>query len=129
MCPQRLGRVRNNARLFHLVGNGSSTVRLIVSSHQFQKFVQTVFHVFDLGTELVRHDLHEQSRAAFLIGRSVHQAQLASKPLFPAFLTTFRAPFCVSIVRRYSNVADCCSCGGVAITTVGDCLAVFSKAG
>ena len=30
---------------------------------------------------------------------------------------------------RYSNVADCCSCGGVAITTVGDCLAVFSKAG
>ena len=25
----------------HLVGNGISTVRLIVSSHQFQKFVQT----------------------------------------------------------------------------------------
>ena len=25
------------------------------------------FHVFDLGTELVRHDLYEQSRAAFLI--------------------------------------------------------------
>ena len=32
-------------------------------------------------------------------------------------------------MRRYSKVADCCSCGGVAITTVGDCLAVFSKAG
>ena len=77
MCLQRLGRVRNNARLFYLVGNGISTVRLTVSSHRFQKFVQTVFHVFDFGTELVRHDLYEQSRAAFVIGRSVHQAQLS----------------------------------------------------
>ena len=43
----RLGRVRNNARLFHLIRNGISTVRLIESSHQFQKFVQTVFHVLE----------------------------------------------------------------------------------
>ena len=43
---------------FYFVGNGISTVRLIVSSHQFQKFVQTVFHVFNVGTELVRHDLY-----------------------------------------------------------------------
>ena len=28
MCLQKLGRVRDNARLFHLVGNGISTVRL-----------------------------------------------------------------------------------------------------
>ena len=53
MCLQRLGRVRNDARLLHLVGNGNSTFRLAVSSHQFQKFVQTVFHALDLGTELV----------------------------------------------------------------------------
>ena len=59
MCLQRLGRVRNNARLFHLVGNGIGTVRLIVSSHQFQKFVQTVFHVFNLGTKLVSRDFHD----------------------------------------------------------------------
>ena len=52
----------------------------------------------------------------------------ASKPLFPTSLTTFRAPFCVSIVSWYSKVAVCCPCGGVAITTVGDSLAVFSKA-
>ena len=32
-------------------------------------------------------------------------------------------------MSKYSKVADCCSCGGVAIATVGDCLAVFSKAG
>ena len=38
------------------------------------------------------------------------------------------APFCVSIVSRYSNVADCCSCGAVAVTTVIDCLAAFCKA-
>ena len=31
----------------------------VVSSHQFHKFVPTVFHVFNLGTELVSHDLHE----------------------------------------------------------------------
>ena len=36
---------------------------------------------------------------------------------------------CVRIVSRYSEIADSCSCGGVAITTVGACLAVFSKAG
>ena len=77
MSLERLRRVRNDARLFHLVGNGISTVRLVVSSHQLQVFVQTVFHVFDLGTELVRHDLHEESRAAFLIARSAHQAQLS----------------------------------------------------
>ena len=63
MCLQRLKRVRNNARLFHLVGNGIGTVRLIVSSHQVQKFVQTVSHVYEFGTELVRHDLHDSSRA------------------------------------------------------------------
>ena len=62
---------------FHLVRNGICTVRLVVSTHQFQKFIQTVFHVFYLGTELVRHDLHEQSHPAFLIERSVHQAQLS----------------------------------------------------
>ena len=62
---------------FDLVGNGISTIRLVVSSRQFQKFVQTIFRVFDLGTELVRHDLQEQSRAAFLIVRSVRQAQLS----------------------------------------------------
>ena len=131
MCLQRLGRVRNNARLFHLVGNGIGTVRLIVSSHQFQKLVQTVFHVFDLGTKLVSHDLHEQSRAAILIGRSVHLAQLSVRfeTVVSSFPHDFRAPFCVSIVSRYSKFADCCSCGGVAITTVGDCLADFSKAG
>ena len=55
MSLQRLKLVRDDARLCHLVGNG-------------------VFHVFYLRTELVRHDLHEPSRAAFLIGRSVHQA-------------------------------------------------------
>ena len=33
----------------------------------------------------------------------------------------------MSIVSRYSNVANCCSCGGVAITNVGDCLAVFQQ--
>ena len=75
MCLQRLGRVRNNARLFSLGRERDQ----FVSSHQFQKFVQTVFHVFDLGTELVRHDVYEQSHAAFLIGRSVHQAQLSDK--------------------------------------------------
>ena len=35
----------------------------------------------------------------------------------------------MSIVRRYSNVADCCSCGVVAITSVVGCLAAFSMAG
>ena len=61
MRLQRFRRVRNNARLFYLVGNGIGTVRLIVSCHQFQNFVQTVFHIFNLGTELLRHDLDEQS--------------------------------------------------------------------
>ena len=37
------------------------------------------------------------------------------KPLCPTFLATFRASFCV-----------CCSRGGVAITTVGDCLSLCS---
>ena len=35
----------------------------------------------------------------------------------------------MSIVSRCSNVADCCSCGAVAVTTVVDCLAAFRKAG
>ena len=65
MSSERLGRIRDDAR------------RLIVSSHQFQKFVQTVFHVFDLGTELVRHNLYEKSRTVFLMRRVVHQAQLS----------------------------------------------------
>ena len=77
MSFQRLRRVRDDARLFHLVGNGICTVRLVVSIHQFQKFIQTVFHVFYLGTELVCYVLYEQFHAAFLIGRSVHQAQLS----------------------------------------------------
>ena len=51
-----------------------------------------------------------------------HSCLWASKPLFPAFLTTFRASFYASVVRRFSKVADCCSFGRVAITTVGDCL-------
>ena len=130
MCLLRLGCLRHDARFFHLVGLGISTVRL-VSSFQFQKFVQTIFHVFDLGTEIVRHHVHEQSRVAFLIGRSVHQAQLSVS--FEAVVSSFLYDFpcfflCVSIVRRYSNVADCCSCGGVAITSVGECLAAFSRA-
>ena len=63
--------------MMHAFFTWSRTVRLIVSSHQFHKIVETVFHVFNLGTEFVRHDLHEQSRAALLIWRSVHQAQLS----------------------------------------------------
>ena len=82
-------------------------------------------HVFNLGTELVCRNLHEQSRSAFLIGLVVLEMHCsclrASKPLYAAFLTTFRAPFCMSSVSKYSKVADCCSCGGVAVT-VGDCL-------
>ena len=102
MCLQRLRRVRNDARLVQLVWHG-------IFRNSFR-----------------RHDLHEQSRAAFLIGRSLHQAQLSAsfETVVSSFLTTFRAPFCVSIVSRYSNIADCCSCGGVAIITiVGDGLA------
>ena len=103
------------------------TVRLIVSSHQFQTFVQTVFHVLDPGTKLVCHNLHEQSRADFLVRTSVHQAQLSVS--FETVVPSFRAPFCVSIERKYNGVANCCSCGGIAITAVADCLAAFSRAG
>ena len=107
MCLQRLRRVRDDARLFHLVGNGISTVRLIVSSHQFQKFVQTVFHVFNLGTELARHDQHEQSRAAFLIGRSVHQAQLSVS--FEAVVSSFPHDFpCSFLCEHREKVQQGC---------------------
>ena len=76
--------------------------------------------------------LHEQSRAALLVGGSEHQAQLSVS--FESIVSSsphdfFVLLFCVSIVGRYSNVADCCSCGAVAITTVVDCLAAFSRAG
>ena len=99
MSLQSLRRVRNDARLFHLVGNGISTVRLVVSSHQYQKFDQTVFHVFDLGTELVRHDLHKQSRAAFLIARSVHQSQLSVR--FEAVVCSFPHDFPCSVLCEH----------------------------
>ena len=35
----------------------------------------------------------------------------------------------MGIVRKYSSVAHCCSCGAVAITAVVDCLAAFSWVG
>ena len=110
-------------------GTGSvpfaSSYRLTSSRNSFRE----VFHVFDLGAELVRHDLNEQSRAAFLIRRSVHQAQLSVSfdTVVSSFPHDFRAPFCVSIVSKYSKVADCCSCGGVAITTVGDWSRCFQQ--
>ena len=107
MSLQRLRRVRDDARLFYLIGNGIGTVRLVVSSHQFQKFVQKVFHVFDLGTELVRHDLHEQSRAAFLIGRSVHQAQLSVS--FETVVSRFSHHFsCTFLCEHREEVQQCC---------------------
>ena len=52
----------------------ASSYRLNSSRNSFRR---SSFHVFDLGTELARHDLYEQSSAAFLIGRSAHQAQLS----------------------------------------------------
>ena len=107
MCLQRLRRVRNNARLFHLIGNGIGTVRLIVSSHQFQKFVQTVFHVFNLGTKLVCHNLREKSRAAFLIGRSVHQAQLSVS--IETVVSNFPHDFtCSFLCEHREEVQQCC---------------------
>ena len=85
-----------------MIGNDISTVRLIVSSHQFQKFVRTVFHVFNLGNELVRHNLYEQSRAAFLIGRSVHQAQLSVS--FETVVSSFPRDFPCSFLRDHRDV-------------------------
>ena len=54
---------------------------------------------------------------------------LASNPLFATFLTTCRAPFCVSSVSTHSRVADCCSCSDVAAKGVADFLGAFSKLG
>ena len=48
--------------------------------------------------------------------------------LFPV-VTIFRASFSVSIVRKCSSVADCCSCGAVTITAVACCLAAVSRVG
>ena len=111
--------------------NGIRPVRLIVSSYQFQKFVHTVFHVFDLGTKVVRHDLHEWSRAALLVGGSVHQAQLSVS--LETVVSSFPHDFSCSILHEHREVvqqiADCCSCGAVSITTVVDCPAAFSRAG
>ena len=93
--------------LVHLVGNGIGIVRLVVSSHQSQKLVQTVFHVFNLGTKLVSHDLHEQSRAAFLIGRSVHQAQLSES--FETVVSSFSHRFpCSFLCEHREEMQQCC---------------------
>ena len=62
---------------FHFVWNGIGTVRILVSSHQLQKIVQTFFHVLDRGTEQICHDLNKQSHPNLVIGNSVHQAQLS----------------------------------------------------
>ena len=104
MCLQRLGRFRDNARLFHLVGNGTSTIRVIVWSHHVQKYVQTVFHVFNLGTELVRHNLYEQSGAAFLIGCSVHQEQLSVS--FETVVSNFPHEFSCSFLCEHREKAQ-----------------------
>ena len=130
MSLQRLRRVRNDARLFHLVGNEISTVRLLVSSHQFQKFVQRSLPRLRSWNRTCT-SLFERTVQCCLPDQTFRTSGTVvcklRKPLFPAFLTTFRAPFCVSIVSKYSKVADCCSCGGVAITTVGDWSRCFQQ--
>ena len=90
MSLQRFRRVRDDARLFHLVWNGICTVRFVVPIHKFQKVFQTIFHVFCLGTELVRHVLHEQSHIVFRIGRSLHQAQVFVSVHNPCFQLSLR---------------------------------------
>ena len=84
---RRLGRIRDNARLFHLIGNvirlpfASSIVslfyRLTSSRNSFRR--SSTSSILEPNSS-VRHAsqlLYEQSRAAFLIGRSVHQARLS----------------------------------------------------
>ena len=51
-----------------------------------------MFFVFYLESELVCYNLHEQSRAAFLIGRSVHQAQLSVS--FETVVSSFPHDLC-----------------------------------
>ena len=134
MSLQRLRRVRDDARLFHLVRNGICTVRLVVSTHRVQKVVQTVFHVFYLGTELVRHDLHEQSHAAFLIGRSVHQAHLSVSFQNRCFQLSSRLSVRLSVCEHREKVQQglqtavrVAESPSPLLVTVS--LSVFSKAG
>ena len=62
---------------FTWLGSGIGTVRLVGIVSPVPEIRSDGLPRLRSWNELARHDLHEQSRAAFLIGRSVHHAQLS----------------------------------------------------
>ena len=103
-----------NARLSHLVGNGIGIV---------QKFVQTIFLRFRSWNRSCMSKF-ERTVTCCLPDQTL---RTSGQVVYKLRNRCFQLPsplsellFVVSIVIKYSKVAHFCSCGGIAITTVGD---------